>query len=52
LKSICEEKIFKNLFEKRLNPLRNFLCYKSGNANLSEDLAQEAFYVYGRIATV
>ncbi len=40
---ICEESIFKSVFLKHSEGLRNFLYYKSKDLNLAEDLVQEAF---------
>ena len=41
--SVCEEETFKELFFTHSEYLRNFLYYKSGDYNLSEDLVQESF---------
>lgn len=40
---VCEQAVYKKLFFDYSKKLRDFLYYKSGNAELSEDLAQEAF---------
>lgn len=40
---VCEEKIFQQLFFEYAPRIRNFLYYKSGDLQLSEDLTQEAF---------
>ncbi len=34
---------FKRLFDKHFNPLRNYIYYRCGNAELATDIAQEAF---------
>jgi RNA polymerase sigma-70 factor (family 1) len=39
----CSEHIFKTFFEKHAKALRNYLYYKFGNYDTSEDLTQEAF---------
>ncbi|MEL6674768.1 MAG: RNA polymerase sigma-70 factor [Bacteroidota bacterium] len=36
---------FKDLFDQYYEAIRNFLYYKSGNMELSEDLTQEAFLI-------
>lgn len=41
--SICKESTYKSLYTQYSEYLRNFLYYKSGNMNLSEDICQEAF---------
>lgn len=40
---VCEEKIFQQLFFEYAPRIRNFLYYKSGDLQLSEDLTQEAY---------
>lgn len=40
---ICEQAVFKELFWAYSRPLRNFLYFKCGDAQLSEDLVSEAF---------
>jgi len=42
-KSVCEEKVFQNLFSAHAESLLNFLYYKSGNYPEAEDLMQDAF---------
>ncbi len=42
-KSICESKNFDMLFKQHSRTLRNYIYYKSGDANLAEDLVQEAY---------
>ncbi|MDA9774481.1 sigma-70 family RNA polymerase sigma factor [Saprospiraceae bacterium] len=41
--SVCEEKIFDSVFMSHSEYLRNFLYYKSGDLQRSEDLMQDAF---------
>ena len=41
--SVCEQRIFDQLFMDHSKGLRNYLVYKSGNVQLAEDLVQEAF---------
>lgn len=41
--SVCESKQFEAIFKSFSRPLRNFIYYKSGNLDQSEDLVQEAF---------
>ena len=43
MKSICEEQTFHSVYKKHIKEVRNFLYYKTGDADLSEDLAQESF---------
>ncbi len=40
---ICKEEIYKSLYFEHGTYLRNFLYYKSGDMNLAEDLAQDAY---------
>ncbi|WP_420571482.1 RNA polymerase sigma factor [Kordia sp.] len=42
-KSVCESKNFEALFKKHSRTLRNYIFYKCGDANLAEDLVQEAY---------
>lgn len=42
-KSVCEEKIFESVFMSHSEHLRNFMYYKSGNFQRSEDIMQDAF---------
>lgn len=42
-KSICEEQTFKSVFVNYAEHLRNFMYYKTGNFDRSEDLMQDAF---------
>jgi RNA polymerase sigma-70 factor (family 1) len=39
----CDELIFSSFFKNHIKALRNFLYYKFGSKEQSEDLAQEAF---------
>lgn len=41
--TVCQEKIFKEIFFLHSEYLRNFLYYKSGDLALSEDLVQESY---------
>ena len=41
--SVCEEKVFNSVFMSHSEYLRNFLYYKSGDLQRSEDLMQDAF---------
>ncbi len=41
--SVCEESIFTKIFKEYATTLHNYLFYKTGNRDLSEDLTQEAF---------
>lgn len=41
--SICEESTFTKIFKEYAKSLHNYLFYKTGNHDLAEDLAQEAF---------
>jgi RNA polymerase sigma factor (sigma-70 family) len=43
MKSVCEEKIFQSLYNHHINEVRNFLYYKCGDYDLSDDLAQESY---------
>lgn len=40
---ICEQDVFKELFWAYARPLRNFIYFKCGEADLADDLVQEAF---------
>jgi len=42
-KSICESKNFEHIFYSHSDTIRNFIYYKSGNKELSEDIVQETF---------
>lgn len=39
----CKEKVFSDFFKHQSKPLYNYLYYKCGNADLANDLAQDAF---------
>lgn len=41
--SVCEERTFKSIFDDHSEHLINFLYYKSGDYQASEDLMQDAF---------
>lgn len=41
--SVCEEKVFDQVFETQGERLRNFLYYKCGDLELAEDFTQECF---------
>ena len=41
--NICEEKVFEQVYNQQVEPLRNFLYYKSGNLQVAEDLTHDAF---------
>ncbi len=41
--SVCEEKVFKNIFEQNSRIIRNFIYYKCGDIEQAEDLTQDAF---------
>lgn len=42
-KSVCESKVFEELYEDHSKTLYNFVYYKCGNQDQAEDLVQEAF---------
>jgi RNA polymerase sigma factor (sigma-70 family) len=42
-KGICDEKIFSNFFKENIKSIRNYLYFKYGNEEQSNDMAQEAF---------
>lgn len=42
-KAVCEDKVFKDLFEKHSKELHDFLYYKYGADKNPQDLVQEAF---------
>ena len=41
--NVCEEEVFKQLFEKHSRELHDFLYYKFGADNTPQDVVQEAF---------
>ncbi len=42
-KSVCQEEVYKSVFESHAEHLINFMYYKSGNRQQSEDLMQDAY---------
>jgi RNA polymerase sigma-70 factor (ECF subfamily) len=42
---LCEEAVFKSVFELNFKAIRNFLAYKYKNTESAEDMAQNAFVV-------
>lgn len=42
-KSVCESKVFEDLYSSHSKSLYNFIYYKCGNEDQAEDLVQEAF---------
>ncbi|RNC92721.1 MAG: RNA polymerase sigma factor [Allomuricauda sp.] len=42
-KSVCDKKVFNQVFDLNSEALRNYLYYQSGNKQQAEDLVQEAF---------
>lgn len=40
---VCEEKIYKEIYYKYSEYLRNFLYYKSGNMAVAEDISHDAY---------
>ncbi len=43
IKSVCESKVFEELYTSHSKTLYNFIYYKCGNQVQAEDLVQEAF---------
>jgi RNA polymerase sigma-70 factor (ECF subfamily) len=43
MSNVCQEETFKSVFLEHAKGLRNFLYYKTGNLQRSEDLVQDAF---------
>ena len=41
--SVCQEEVYKSVFDTQAEGLRNFMYYKTGNLQQSEDLMQDAF---------
>lgn len=41
--NVCEEDIYKELFHRHFELLRNFLCSRYGDMQRAEDIAQESF---------
>ncbi|MEO0570608.1 MAG: RNA polymerase sigma factor [Bacteroidota bacterium] len=42
-KSVCDKRIFNELFDLNATSLRNYLYYQCGDSQQAEDLVQEAF---------
>jgi len=42
-KSVCEPKIFDEIFALHANDLRNYLFYKYGDLEVAEDIVQESY---------
>ena len=42
-KSVCESKVFENVFNTHSKALHNFMYYKCGDADLAQDFVQESF---------
>ncbi|WP_299537235.1 RNA polymerase sigma factor [Ulvibacterium sp.] len=42
-KSVCDKRVFNELFDLNSEPLRNYLYYQCGDIQQAEDLVQEAF---------
>ncbi|MEM1258899.1 MAG: RNA polymerase sigma factor [Bacteroidota bacterium] len=42
-KSVCDKRVFNELFDLNSESLRNYLYYQCGNQQQAEDLVQEAF---------
>ena len=42
-RNVCQEGIFKNIFEEHSEVIRNFIYYKCGDIQQAEDIAQESF---------
>lgn len=40
---VCQEDTYQNLYQQHFKSVRNFIYYKCGDLDLSEDLAQESF---------
>jgi RNA polymerase sigma-70 factor (family 1) len=43
LQGICDRKIFSEFFNQHVTALRNFIYYRFGDADVADDIAQEAF---------
>lgn len=41
--SICEEQVYNHIYHEQAEKLRNYLYYKCGDLDKSEDLVQDAF---------
>lgn len=42
---LCEESVFKSVFESNFKIIRNYLVYKFKNVDAAEDMAQNAFVI-------
>ena len=42
-KNVCNPKVFREVFNKNAETLRNFMYYKCGDIDLAEDFVQESF---------
>ncbi|MCT4601870.1 MAG: sigma-70 family RNA polymerase sigma factor [Marinifilum sp.] len=42
-KSVCEEGVYKMVFDQHAETIRNFIYYKCGNMQQAEDITQDAF---------
>lgn len=42
-KNICKEGVFREVYDLHIVSVRNFIYYKSGNLQLAEDVAHDAF---------
>ncbi|MCV6629302.1 MAG: sigma-70 family RNA polymerase sigma factor [Flavobacteriaceae bacterium] len=43
LSSVCEEKVFRDVFDEHSQTIRNFIFYKCGDMQQAEDITQDAF---------
>ncbi|WP_313779588.1 RNA polymerase sigma factor [Flagellimonas onchidii] len=42
-KSVCDEEVYKVIFDKHSKVVRNFIYYKCGDMDQAEDIVQDAF---------
>lgn len=42
-KSLCESKVFEEVYKTHVTALRNYVYYKSGNIDVAEDIVQDCF---------
>ncbi|TCI85863.1 RNA polymerase sigma factor [Tenacibaculum sp. M341] len=42
-KSLCESKVFEEVYKTHVTALRNYVYYKSGDIDVAEDIVQECF---------
>ncbi len=42
-KSLCESKVFEEVYKTNVTALRNFVYYKSGDIDVAEDIVQDCF---------